>query len=178
MVQNKIDETLKNIKSGIGRFIDQGWKEQNEHISEDDTEGNFGNPDTETEFRINEALGNKVRNIINDFIEAAPLIESAGFRIRDMEIELSIIPKIIPHFEKVSDTDEITRLSIIEKIKDKRLVSLLLKALFKADNFQQSLKMGQLQFSGIEIEVTAIPAVRLLYKNPTQMNINSTDLVG
>ena len=29
MVQKKIDETLKNIKSGIGKFIDHGWKDQN-----------------------------------------------------------------------------------------------------------------------------------------------------
>ncbi len=173
MVQKKIDETLKNIKSGIAKFIDQGWKEQNT----DDPDGTFDDPDTASEFRLNEAVSNKVRNIINDFIEAAPLIESAGFRIRDMEIELSIIPKLIPHFEKFADTDDETRRSIIEQVKDKRLVSLLLKALFKADNFQQSLTMGQLEFAGIEIEITAIPAIRLLYKNPRQTNINVTDLV-
>jgi len=94
-----------------------------------------------------------------------------------MEIELSIIPKLIPYFEKFADTDDETRKSIIEQVKDKRLVSLLLKALFKADNFQQSLKMGQLEFAGIEIEITAIPAIRLLYKNPKQTKINITDLV-
>ncbi|MCP3675071.1 MAG: hypothetical protein GY829_11470 [Gammaproteobacteria bacterium] len=173
MVQKKIDEALKNIKSGIGKFIDQGWKEQNT----DDPEGTFDDTDTPSEFRINEAVSNKIHKIIKDFIESAPLIESAGFRIKDMEIELSIIPKLIPHFEKIANTDNETRLSIIEQVKDKRLVSLLLKALFKADNFQQSLKMGPLEFAGIEIEITAIPAIRLIYKNPKQTKINITDLV-
>jgi len=173
----RVDETINTIKQGIYKFIDRGWKEQNTEGTYDNSFDSDSDSDSESEFRVNETVSNKVRSIINDFIEAAPLIEAAGFRIRDMEIELSVIPKLIPHFEKFIETDETTRINIIEQVQDKKLVKLLLKALFKADNFQQSLKMGNLEFAGIEIEITAIPAVRLLYKNPEKFAVNSTDLV-
>jgi len=94
-----------------------------------------------------------------------------------LEVELSVIPKLIPHFEKLSDTDEETRINIIGQVKDKRIIRLLLKALFNADNFQKSLTMGNMEFAGIEIEITAIPAIRLLYKNPATNKVTTTDLV-
>ena len=160
MAYKKSDSTLKNLKHGIIKILDPDWEEPRKPEND--------GPETETvsEFRLNETVSNKVKTIINDFIEAAPLIEAAGFRIRDLEVELSVIPKLIPHFEKLAEIDDKTRTQILDQVKDKRIISLLLKALYKADNFQQSLKMGNLVFAGIEIEITAIPAIRLLYKNP------------
>jgi hypothetical protein len=155
------NDAFKKLKHRLIKLLDPDWVDKSEHQSKDEV-------DEASEFKINETLSNKVKGIINDFIEAAPLIEAAGFRIRDLEVELSVIPKLIPHFEKMADTDDATRNEIIAKVGNKRIIRLLLKALFKADNFQKSLKMGNLQFSGIEIEITAIPAIRLIYKNPNK----------
>ena len=168
MSQNDND-SFKKLKHRFIKLLDPDWVDKSESQDSD-------NLDESSDFKINETLSNKVREIIDDFIEAAPLIEAAGFRIRDLEIELSVIPKLIPHFEKIADVDNATRNEIISKVDDKTIIRLLLKALFKADNFQSSLKMGNLKFSGIEIEITAIPAIRLLYKNPTQ-SIKMNDLI-
>ena len=168
-MQQQDNDAFKKLKHRFIKLLDPDWVDKSERPEQHGS-------DEFSEFKINETVSNKVREIINDFIEAAPLIEAAGFRIRDLEVELSVIPKLIPHFEKLADVDDATRSQIIEKVNDKRIIRLLLKALFKADNFQKSLKMGSLEFSGIEIEITAIPAIRLLYKNPTKL-INLNDLL-
>lgn len=178
MAKKIIDSTLNELKKGFKKLLDSepSDAQSNEYDDwnneSDESRYNNGDYEDKSEFRFNKVISDKVKNVINDFIEAAPLIERAGFRIRDLEVELSIIPKLIPHFEKTIDVDDKTRLLIIEEVHDKRLIRLLLKALFKADNLQKSIKMGNLVFAGIEIEITAIPAVRLLYKNSVEIDPN------
>ncbi|RLA03302.1 MAG: hypothetical protein DRQ47_05410 [Gammaproteobacteria bacterium] len=164
---------LNGLKNAFLDFIEYPPADRAEKW---DTEQDGFEEGHQSEFRLNETISSKVRLIISDFIEAAPLIEAAGFRIRDLEVELSVIPKLIPHFEKLADVDDAKRLQIIEQVQDKRIISLLLKALFKADNFQKSLSMGNLEFAGIEIEITAIPAIRLRYQNPLSSKEETTDL--
>lgn len=192
MAKKIIDKTLNELKKGFKKLLDSEPNNDSEtnqyddwNNERDESKDNNADYEEKSEFRFNKVISDKVKNVINDFIEAAPLIERAGFRIRDLEIELSVIPKLIPHFEKTIDVDDKARLLIIEEVHDKRLIRLLLKALFKADNFQKSIKMGNLEFAGIEIEITAIPAVRLRYKNSIELdpsyrsnNVNSgNDLV-
>jgi hypothetical protein len=189
MANKIIDKTLNELKKGFKKLLDSepsnaqhnqydDWNNEDDESNDTDADADANydydsDSEDKSEFRFNKVISDKVKNVINDFIEAAPLIERAGFRIRDLEIELSIIPKLIPHFEKTIDVDDNTRLLIIEEVNDKRLIRLLLKALFKADNFQKSIKMGNLEFAGIEIEITAIPAVRLRYKNSIEPDPSS-----
>ena len=179
MAKKILDKTLNELKKGFIKLLDSepSTSETNQYDDwnneSDESKDNNADYEEKSEFRFNKVISDKVKNVINDFIESAPLIERAGFRIRDLEVELSVIPKLIPHFEKTIDVDDKTRLLIIEEVYDKRLIRLLLKALFKADNFQKSIKMGNLEFAGIEIEITAIPAIRLRYKN--SIKIDSSD---
>lgn len=115
----------------------------------------------------------KVRSIIQDFQSITPYIEQAGYQITDLQIELGIIPKLIPHFLKVRQVDEDEKAAILEQIENKRLMKMLLRALFKADSFQQNLKMNQYTFKGIEVEIAPIPAVRLNYRHLNNSEDNS-----
>ena len=173
MAKQIIDKTLSGLKKGFKKLLDSEPNDAQDSQYDDWNNESYDNNaeyEDKSEFKFNKVISDKVKSVINDFIEAAPLIERAGFRIRDLEIELSVIPKLIPHFEKTIDVDDDARLLIIEEVHDKRLIRLLLKALFKADNFQKSIKMGNLEFAGIEIEITAIPAVRLRYKNSIEID--------
>ena len=169
MSKKKIDDKLQDLKKGFFKFLDPETEQSDQSSSEDEHAFDFEEDDN-SDFRFNAAISKRVKNVVNDFIDAAPLIEQAGFRISDLEIELSVIPKLIPHFKKIADVDDSIRVEIIEQVKDKRLIRLLLKALFKADNFQKSFNVGRLEFSGIEIEITAIPAIRLRYKNLVELD--------
>ena len=115
----------------------------------------------------------KVKAVVDDFLATTPLIEKAGYKITDLQIELGIIPKIIPHFRKVADVTEDQKELILTELQEKRLMKLLVSALFKADAFQSNLNMSQYSFKGIEIEITALPAVRLNYHRLSEIKDES-----
>jgi len=166
MNNSTLSKILRSLKQRLVTLIDPdtdtSYQSQfDEHDVRQDDSPNY---------KMNEVVSRRVKSIIDDFIDAAPIIEEAGFRIQDLEVELSVIPKLIPHFEKLHSVDEQKKAEILHKVEHRKIVKMLIKALFKADHFQQSLQMGRLEFSGIEIEVTAIPAIRLLYKNTPNEN--------
>ena len=118
----------------------------------------------------------RVRSVIQDFQSITPLIEQAGYTITDLQIELGIIPKLIPHFLKVKDVDAAEKEAILDSMNNKRLMKMLMHALFKADSFQQNLKMNNYKFKGIEIEIAPIPAVRLNYSHLNLTEKSSQEL--
>ena len=119
-------------------------------------------PDENTNFTIPGA--DKVRGVVQDFNAITPLIERAGYEIVDLQIELGLIPKLIPHFKKVQDVSDVDKQLILEELKEKRLMSMLVNALFKSDSFQSNLNLSNYQYTGIEVEIAALPAVRLKYQ--------------
>ncbi len=79
------------------------------------------------------------------------------------EIEVGISPKFIPHFmvhKHISDED---KRRILDEVKGQRILTMILEALFKASYLSEHVKLGTLDFLGMEIHVGAIPTVRLLF---------------
>ena len=105
----------------------------------------------------------KLKGVVNDFIAITPLIERAGYEIVDLEIELGLIPKLIPHFKKIADVTPEQKEEILAELEGKRLMSMLVSALFKSDSFQSNLNLSSYRYTGIEVEIAALPAVRLKY---------------
>jgi len=118
----------------------------------------------------------RVRAVIDDFLAITPLIEQAGYKITNLDIELGLLPKLIPHFRKIGDIDETQKQQILSQVGDKKLMKLLISALFKADSFQNSLNMKNYDFKGIEVEIAPLPAVRLNYTHLSQRSEPSKDL--
>ena len=118
----------------------------------------------------------RVRAVIDDFLAITPLIEQAGYKITNLDIELGLLPKLIPHFRKIGDIDEAQKQQILSQVGDKKLMKLLISALFKADSFQNSLNMKNYDFKGIEVEIAPLPAVRLNYTHLSQRSEPSKDL--
>lgn len=118
-------------------------------------------PPENTNFTIPGA--EKVRGVVQDFNSITPLIERAGYEIVDLEIELGLIPKLIPHFKKIHNISDEDKEAILAELKEKRLMSMLVNALFKSDSFQSNLNLTNYEYTGIEVEIAALPAVRLKY---------------
>ena len=118
----------------------------------------------------------KVKNVVNDFIAITPLIERAGYQIVDLEIELGLIPKLIPHFKKTREVTDAEKEEVLAELQEKRLMSMLVNALFKADNFQSGLNLTNYRYTGIEVEITALPAVRLKYRKIMTEQSASTEI--
>ena len=105
----------------------------------------------------------KLKEVANEFNAIAPIIKMIGYSITEVEVELGMPPKIVPHFTRTDDMSEDEMNEIIEKHKDKKLTYLILSSLAKASSLQNSIQLSNLKFTEVEIEVGAIPSVKLKF---------------
>ena len=53
--------------------------------------------------------------------------------------------------------------AILEEVRHKRALHMLLSSLFKSSYLKKVLRVGNLDFHGLKIELSAIPTVKLLF---------------
>jgi hypothetical protein len=166
--------TIWANKMSVNNLFEQFKTLAKKHLG-DDAPTNQDNPGDPESLTI--PGKDKVKAVVEDFLATTPKIEEAGFKITDLQIELGLIPKLIPHFQKVADVSEAEKERILNSLQDKRLMRLLVAALFKADGFQANLSMKNYQFKGIEVEITALPAVRLNYQHLGQVDEPTQEVI-
>lgn len=105
----------------------------------------------------------KVASITDEFDEALPIFERAGYILKNFEIELGISPKLIPHFHIDKSVTAEQRKAVLAEVRHRRIIRLMLEALNKAAHLHDKLKIGNLDFKGLELHVSALPTVRLLF---------------
>jgi len=104
------------------------------------------------------------QTLMNDFNAALPHLKKAGYTLTELEVELSIPPKLIPHFYH----DPNVKLNLdqsLDALKGNSIGTALMFALSKAGDLQKELDVSGMQFSHIEVELGPIPSLKLQYKN-------------
>lgn len=102
---------------------------------------------------------------VMDFHEFILVFERAGFALQNFEIEIGLSPKMVPHFMITKHISESEKRQLLNETRHQRLQHMILEALFKASYLSEHVKMGALQFQGLEVHVGAIPTVRLLFSS-------------
>ncbi len=108
-------------------------------------------------------VGEAVLAVVKDLNDALPHLAKAGYTMNELEIEVGILPKLIPHFA----VNEISGENIEQSLKDLEENTVgyaLFTALRKATDLQQKLIIDGMSFARIEIELGLTPVVRLSYK--------------
>ena len=105
----------------------------------------------------------KIKNLTDELHDDLPIFERAGYSLHSLEVELGISPKLIPHFRVHKQISQEEQQAILDEVKDKRLLTLLLTSLFKSSYLKEVLRIGDLDFHGLKIELSAIPKVNLLF---------------
>jgi len=105
----------------------------------------------------------KLEEIVERFDSALPFIERAGFSVTEIEVELGVNPKLIPHVqaEEVVEGDE--RALLMEEVAGRRLISTILSSLFRAADFGRRVDFTGYRFFEIEVEVGVIPSVKVKF---------------
>ena len=111
----------------------------------------------------------KIFALIEDFNQSLPILSKAGYELEELELELGIPPKLIPHFKYEETTDSDAELALIE-LQGNGLGTNLMKALLKAGQFQKKITLKDMKFSHVEIELSVLPAVRLSYRAKNELN--------
>lgn len=108
----------------------------------------------------------KIKELLDELNADLPIFEKAGYKLHSLEVEVGISPKIIPHFRVCKHISEEEQKAILEEVKQKRMLHALLASLFKSSYLKKVLRVGNLDFHGIRIELSAVPTVRLQFVDP------------
>lgn len=130
-----------------------------------------GHPD-EAKKMWGELGADKLKAVISEVTAAFPLFEKAGYRIEEVQVEIGVMPKLMPRFSLVKEIDIAEQEALLKEAEDKKLVKFMLISLFKSTKMKNLIQDPKLEFHAIEIDLTAVPSVRGIFKS-----IENTDNV-
>jgi len=147
-ILNKAKEAVSNVTEKVINFKDNFIGDEQEEIND--------------EFK--EAGSGKVKEVIDSINESMGLITSAGYEFRGIGVALGINPSITLTFHYLRTVTDEERADLMEQAKDKKMVKLILKLLFKAGDFYKSIKMGDYGLDGVIISLGLAPGMSISFK--------------
>jgi len=107
--------------------------------------------------------------IMRDFNAALPHLRRSGYILTELEVEIGIPPKLIPHFYH-NPAIKMDREKTLKAVGDNTVGSALIIALAEAAELQKNIEDGDMQFNHIEVELGPIPALKLKYVNDDDLH--------
>ncbi len=101
----------------------------------------------------------KVKEILEIINKYKSLFSDAGYEVNGVNASLSIPPDISISFKFLGAVDESKRQDILFQASESKIASILLKSLFKASNFAESIKIGDMKLKSISITLGLIPGI-------------------
>ena len=113
--------------------------------------------------------GDKLTELAASVNTAIPIITQAGFDIEQTTITLGIPPKAILRARVVREITDEEYDALVQRVGEQVVTSLVAGTFLKAAALQRSFRVGTLLSSHIEIELSPLPAVRLIFVPPTDV---------
>lgn len=155
----KVFDSVKNVFDETTGLLGEGYQSATGLLKE--TLSNF--------YDVKNLTGEKLADMANDLIALSPIIEKTGFRTKEINVGVSIPPRIVFHFEKFADVSKVDIDAILKEYEDKTLLKVIVTTLVAADDFQQKLTLGNFKFNEIHIEVGVPPEVNVKLVNASAL---------
>jgi len=152
----KVLDTVKNALAETTGLFGEGYDNATQLLK--DTLTNF--------YDVKNLTKEKLVTLANDLIALSPIIEEAGFRTKEINVGVTIPPRIVFHFEKFRETSREEIDALLKRNSDKHLLKVIINTLVSADDFQKKLTLGRFVFGEIDIEVGVPPVVNVKLLNP------------
>lgn len=107
--------------------------------------------------------GDKLNELAASVNEAIPIITQAGFVVDQIQVTLGVPPKAILRARVVRELTDAEYESLVESVGEQVVTSLVAGTFLKAAALHRSFRIGSMQSSHIEIELSPLPAVRFLF---------------
>ena len=108
-------------------------------------------------------VGDAIFDVVSSLNDSLPHLAKAGYTMDELEIEIGVPPKLIPHFTVEGALVENAE-QVLTDLEGNIIGSALFKALLKAAALQQKIVINDMSFSRVEIQLGLVPAVRLCYE--------------
>ena len=147
-ILNKVIETASTISEKVDEIKEDIWGEEQKLIIE--------------EFR--ESSSQKVKDILNNLNNSSELFDRAGFHLSNLNISLCIPPEISSEFKAIKIITMEERETLINEVADNRIVTLVMKCLFKANDFYDKIKFGTYKLDVVNITLGLTPGINMNFQ--------------
>lgn len=106
----------------------------------------------------------KIRESFSTISDYSSLFRDAGYEIGTIIASVSLPPDISVSFKCLEAVPHEEREGFYTKAEGSKVVTLILKSLFKASDFSGSLKVGDLKLSTIDIKLGLIPGINISFR--------------
>ncbi len=104
---------------------------------------------------------NKAKEITDMLDESKGLITRAGYELNAIHISLGLPPQISLSFNFQSEINDEEKKKLLEEVEDRKVLSVILKCLFKAGDFYTSAKLKEYKLGSVDISLSLTPGVNI-----------------
>ena len=105
----------------------------------------------------------KIKESISTFSEYSSLFKEAGYELGSINANVSLPPEISITFKYLDSAPVEKRDGLIQKAKDNKVAVIILKSLFKASDFSESIKLGNYKLKTISVKLGLIPGISISF---------------
>ncbi|MFT3809796.1 MAG: hypothetical protein QM698_07740 [Micropepsaceae bacterium] len=113
---------------------------------------------------IASASSEAVKALVRNINEALPFIERAGYRVSEIELGLSVPPKVLLHMMLDDEISDEARAALLQDADGKWFTKQLIERLHNVRQIQRATNFVGMAFDEIEVEIALIPSVILHYR--------------
>jgi hypothetical protein len=107
--------------------------------------------------------GDKLTELAASVNEAMPIITQAGFVMEQIQVTLGVPPKATLRARVVRELTDTEYETLVASLGEQVVTSVVAGTFLKAAAVHRSFRIGSMQSSNIEIELSPLPAVRFLF---------------
>ncbi len=147
--EEKSESIIDQVKESVSSVTDK--------IS--DLKENLFDDEVVAEYKV---MGTEATSkIISQLSQSKEVISRSGYEFKSISINIGIPPGVRVVFHYSKDIGENERQVLINESKDKKIIELLLKGLFKATDLYNSVKVGNFKLESVSIVIGLIPDITI-----------------
>ena len=150
MVDNILDSAKASLESA---------KEKIKNV----TENLFDDEEKEIIEQFKSSGQDKIKETFSTFSEYASLFKEAGYELGSINANVSLPPEISITFKYLDSAPVEKREGLIQKANDNKVAVIILKSLFKASDFSESIKLGSYKLKSINVKLGLIPGISISF---------------
>ena len=108
--------------------------------------------------------GQAARGVTDDLNELLPAIQRAGYRVRGIDLDVAVPPRIAVHCRLEAQVSADDRAALLAALQGHRIANAAIRALFQVTDLQKNLAVGSLQPTDVILELGMSPAVKVRYR--------------
>lgn len=109
----------------------------------------------------------KIKSSMEEISNSVQLISKSGYDFKKMEVSMGLPPSVSAVFHYNKEISETEKSDLQAEAKDRRIVELILKCLFKANEFYHSANIGNYKVEEVKITLGLSPGVDISFVKKT-----------